>query len=100
MNNAAEAEFEIRDVFKISGRGVVLGGQVLSGIIRKGMRVRLALNGVTAIEATVTAVEIIDRVDRTADIGLVIDVQDPDGVSLWKQLCEPGRVVPVYDLAG
>ena len=32
-NNPAKATFEIVDVFKITDRGVVLAGHILSGII-------------------------------------------------------------------
>jgi GTPase len=60
MSKVAQARFEITRVFQITGRGVVLAGQIRSGVVRIGMQVHLPLNSGFGIASTVKSVEFVD----------------------------------------
>ncbi len=54
-----EAIFQVEDVFSISGRGIVVAGQLIQGVVRKGMKG--IINGkqteILAIESRNTSLE-------------------------------------------
>ena len=99
MDNAAQAQFEITQVCEIGRRGVVLAGQIRSGVVRPGMQVHLPLNTGLNIVMTVKSVEFIDYPGGKADVGLILDEEDPDRRSLLVQLCEAGEVVSIRNAA-
>jgi GTPase len=99
MDNAGRAHFEITRVFEISNRGVVLAGQIRSGVVRQGMRAHLSLNSGLDIAATVKSVEFLDYRSGKADVGLILDEEDPECRFLWVQLCEAGDVILVCETA-
>lgn len=63
-------EFMISDVFKITGRGVILAGQILEGEINKGDSIKLTE---TNKDYLITAVDFINGSNsKGANVGLVI----------------------------
>jgi len=96
---AVRATFAIGSSFQISGRGVVLGGEVRSGIVKVGMRARLVLDDGSVLEAPVKGVEFIDCGGERrgeADIGLVLREDDLEMKQRWKTL-GPGRMLEICD---
>ncbi len=97
MSSTGEAYFEITRVFEITGRGVVLAGQIRSGVVRAGMQVHLPLNGAFTITSTVKSIEFVDYPGGLADVGLILAEESPEGRSLWKQACRVDEVIRLSD---
>jgi GTPase len=97
MGNAGQAHFEITKVFEIAGRGVVLAGQIRSGVVRPGMLARLSLNSGLHIVTTVKSVEFVDHLGGKAELGLILNEEDLESRSLWMQLCQAGDVISLCE---
>jgi translation elongation factor EF-Tu-like GTPase len=54
--------FDIQDVFQIHGRGVVLTGKMVSGVIRVGQQLVLSGSG-RALPVTVLNIEVLNKKD-------------------------------------
>jgi GTPase len=100
VSKTGQAYFEITGVFQITGRGVVLAGQIRSGVVRAGMQVQLPLDSGFTITSTVKSVEFVDGPGRLADVGLILNEESPELRSLWMQACRAGEVVRVSDANG
>ncbi|KJL28184.1 EF-Tu/IF-2/RF-3 family GTPase [Microbacterium oxydans] len=55
--SASTAEFEVEDVFTITGRGQVATGHVIRGVIRVGDRVAVVRSGSSVAETAITGIE-------------------------------------------
>ena len=70
------AEFKLEDKFRITGRGLVLAGQIISGTISAGNSVCIKY-GDDLIAAKIRGVEIGDRIrPRTHFIGLLMEPEN------------------------
>jgi len=99
MSKGAQARFEITGVFQITGRGVVLAGQMRSGFVRAGMQVHLAHSSGFGITSTVKSVECVDYPGGVADVGLILDEESPELRSLW-MACTAGEVICLSEANG
>jgi GTPase len=100
VSKRGEAYFEITRVFQITGRGVVLAGQIRSGVVSVGMQVHLPLNSGFGITSTVKSVEFADYPGGLADVGLILDEESPELRSLWMQACTVGEVICLSETNG
>jgi GTPase len=98
VTETSQACFEIAHVFEITGRGVVLAGQIRSGVVRTGMEIRLALNSGLVITSMVKSVEFVDHPGGLADVGLMLDADTPALRSLWTRAGNTGDVICVFEV--
>jgi elongation factor Tu len=92
------ARFALDGMFTLTGRGLVLTGQITEGVIRVGDHVRLpSVVGVKL--ARIANVEMGHR--RTLDgspggfVGLVLDGLTPDETSRVRAALSPGQELPI-----
>ena len=62
-------EFEVEDIFSITGRGTVVTGLIKSGIIKKGDKVFIRKSDGTVLEDTVTGIESFRKLMDTGEAG-------------------------------
>lgn len=92
------ASFALDGMFTLNGRGLVLTGQIVEGVIRVGDRVRLPV-GASGHLAHIAGVETGHR--RTLDgspggfVGLVLDQLSPDEITLVRAALSPGQELRV-----
>ena len=69
-------EFEIEDIFSITGRGTVVTGLIKSGVIKKGDKVFIKKSDGTISEDTVTGIEsfrkLMDVGEAGQNVGLLL----------------------------
>ena len=66
------ARFKINSSFFLTGRGEVLTGTIIEGLINQGDTANLVING-DVIKAQIKSIEYIDHVqEKISDVGLVI----------------------------
>jgi GTPase len=99
MDKVGQSLFEITRVFEISNRGVVLAGQIRSGVVRQGMQAHLPLNSGVDVVATVKSVEFVDHGSGNVEVDLILDEEDPQCRSLLLQLYEAGDVISIREAA-
>ena len=62
-------EFEVNDVFSITGRGTVVTGLIKSGVIKKGDKVFIKKADGTVLEDIVTGIESLRKLSDTGEAG-------------------------------
>lgn len=80
------AKFKITDSFPITGRGEVLTGTIVEGLINQGDTAHLIIDG-NVINAQIKSVEYIDNIGtKTSEVGLII--QTVNSVNYKDQLID------------
>ena len=92
------AVFQLEDTFTITGRGLVLAGQLVEGVVRVGDRVQLPLGGGDR-PARVTGVEIGHSLaaDGSARgfLGLLVGELPPAEIPLVRSALAAGQVLHI-----
>jgi hypothetical protein len=77
-------QFKVEDHFLIRGRGLVLTGYLIEGIVHKGMRISIPA---FPRMLTIDGIEMIHANPRKPGMfGLLFLTTDADEIRLWKQL--------------
>jgi GTPase len=79
------AKFKINIVFKITGRGHVLSGNIIDGEISSGDLVQLVLDGKMR-QLMIRSVESIDHSTEIAEIGLILGPLENNIVSFLEAM--------------
>ena len=88
--------FLAKGMFRIDRDGpvTVVFGDVVEGVIRKGMAVHIPLDGGLSVAVKIEAIEFVDRIaERISHIGLVIRNQPGMGEGLRLEKLNSGSVV-------
>jgi translation elongation factor EF-Tu-like GTPase len=85
------ASFKIDSLFQLTGRGVVLAGTILCGIVRKGMKITWPGNH----QYVISSVESIHGDRGQPLIGIVIEATQPDELHELKNCFTRGQVVTI-----
>lgn len=78
------AQFKADSTFIIRGRGLVLSGWVIEGVVRAGMRISIET---FPRMLTIDGIELITTIPRVPGLfGLLFLSTDPQEIALWKSL--------------
>jgi translation elongation factor EF-Tu-like GTPase len=89
------AKFKADSTFTIEGRGLVLGGEILEGVIKRGMTASI-LSWPSRL--TISEVSLVPRSDRKpSDIGLVFAGRDEAELVRWRALDLKGQIIEIED---
>ena len=92
------ARFKADSTFTISGRGLVVAGEILEGSVKSGMRVQI-LSWPSLL--TINSVEHILRTDKSpAIVGLLFISRDEEEYTRWRALDLKGQILELQDHSG
>ena len=91
------AKFQIRGSFHLSGRGFVLYGDVVEGVIRSRMNLHVPFNSQLAMEVPIGSVEFVDGTRTGSHVALVIPLEDTIDLPLWQGLDLVDEILEVSD---
>jgi hypothetical protein len=93
------AVFAAKGSFGIPSRRLfVISGEILSGLVRNGMTMKVRLNSTLAFDLPISAVEMVKKVDGS-EVGLCTVCRDADELSLLKGLNIAGETIEIGDPA-
>jgi len=92
------ARFRADSTFTIEGRGLVVAGEILEGVIKRGMQAQIPS---WPRRLTISDVSSIRRMDRKpSDIGLVFASQDEADFVRWRALDLKDQILEIQDEDG
>ena len=96
--NAMHAKFRAHSSFTITGRGLVLDGELIEGAIKAGMKTRIPS---WPTELTIGAVQPVYRRDRKPDepvlYSLLFTSQDEGEHARWRVLDLRDQILEIHD---
>ena len=94
---AVAAKFKAVGTFTITGRGLVLAGEILEGFVKVGMKVRIPSY---SQDLTINGVEFICGQNPNCNVGLLFKSQDEQEYVHWKELDLKDQVLEVFEESG
>ena len=92
---AMTAKFKAANTFTITGRGLVVAGEIVEGFIKAGMKVRVPSY---SQDLTIGGVELIRNVQNpNCNVGLLFSSHDENEFTRWRDLDLKDKVLEVYD---
>jgi len=92
------AKFKADSTFTISGRGLVVDGELIEGTVKVGMKTRI---GSWPTELTISGVQPVWRMDRKPGevvlYTLLFSSQDEQEYVRWRALDLKGQVLEIHD---
>ena len=92
------ATFQTTGSFEIPGRHLfVVHGSILSGVVKKGMTMKLGLNSSIILTMPIDAVELLKGIKDSSEIALCTNYKDSDEVEFLKCLNIGNEVIEIED---
>ena len=92
------AKFKAACTFVVSGRGLVLTGEVVEGLVEIGMSTQIPS---WPSRLTISAVEFVRRTDENAcDVGLVFENRDEGESARWQDLDLRDQILEIHGSNG
>jgi translation elongation factor EF-Tu-like GTPase len=89
------ARFRVDSTFTIEGCGLVVAGEILDGVIKRGMQTQIPS---WPRRLTITDVSSIRRIDKKpSDIGLLFASQDETDFVRWRALDLKDQILEIED---
>jgi hypothetical protein len=88
------AKFKAASTFTITGRGLVLAGEILEGFVKIGMKVRVPSY---SQDLTINGISPIHNVQNPSLVGLLFSSHDENESIRWQGLDLQDRVLEVFD---
>ena len=88
------AKFKAAGTFAVTGRGLVLAGEIVDGFVKVGMKVRVPSY---SRDLTISGVEFICSQNPHCNVGLLFSSYDKQELIRWKELDLKDQVLEVYD---
>jgi translation elongation factor EF-Tu-like GTPase len=92
------AKFKTDSTFTVTGRGLVVAGEIMEGKIKVGMMARIPS---WPQELRISGVEFIRRKDqKPCDIGLLFSSRDEAEYARWRALDLEAQILEIHDQTG
>ncbi|MCC6370478.1 MAG: hypothetical protein IT236_05670 [Bacteroidia bacterium] len=96
MDKKTIAKYRIEDTFKITGRGLVFGGEIIEGEIHIGDAIEFVFSGQTRLRK-IKGIELIRRIDKNPNFtGLLIGCIDQNEVDELKGHLSLNQIGLIY----
>ena len=96
----ANATFEVRDVFCISGRPqTFVSGKIRDGVVRIGMFANASSEGGAPFSARICGIEHVRVAGESGVLSLVLETPHEGDRQRWKSGCHSGNLLHIVNVA-
>jgi len=89
--------FKIERCLVISGGGPVVSGQILEGVVTKGMSLYITFNTDASMTILINGVEFLDHPEGVSEVALLLDYDSDEEARFITTLNLEGQVVDIID---